>query len=404
MLSVRDAIDKVLSFNVNLNKIKVPIIESLAKILAEDVIANQDIPMFDNSAMDGFAVKAIDIIGADKNYPIKLKLIKEDLPAGKIPAFTLDLGNAVQIMTGAPLPSGCDCVVPKEDTLKEGENVLIFKEYKTGDNIRQKGEDIKEGQIVLKSGKKIFPADIGVMASLGIENILIYKPPTVGILPTGDEIIPINQPLTIGKVRDSNSYSLSAQIKESGAYFIRYDIAKDEKSLIKNKVLLGLKECDILLLTGGVSVGEYDYVKEILNEIGAEFVFWKVNQRPGKPIAFLTYKDKFIFALPGNPVSVMVCFELYVRPLIKKFMGEKNLFKARIKAKAYSDYKHKEGRTDFVRVKLEKVGNELYFQPTGLQGSGILTSMANADGLAIFAEEASVIKKDDVVEVILLKE
>ena len=404
MLSVKEAQEKVLSCQVKHKIKKVSLLDSFGLALAENMISEDFIPAYDNSAMDGFAVKAVDIIGADKNYPIKLKLIKQDLPAGKIPENKLESGYCVQIMTGAPIPEGSDCVVMKEDAIKEGKDVLIFRECKQGENVRYKGEDIKKGDIVIKKGKKIFPGDIGVMASIGRSEILVNFPPTVGILATGSELVEIQEKLETGKVRDSNSYSLSAQIKEAGACSERYGIIRDDKEILKKKIREALSNCDILLLTGGVSVGDYDFVKEILGELDAEFIFWKVNQRPGKPMAFLTYKDKFIFALPGNPVSVMVCFELYVRPLIKKIMGDKKLFRNAITARASSDFKHREGRTDFIRVKIEKVENETYFKSTGMQGSGILMSMSEADGLAVFPEEIGNIEKNTEIEVYLLKD
>lgn len=403
MLSVKEAQEKVVNSTIVRTAVKVPILDSLHMVLAEDIISCDDIPAYDNSAVDGFAVKSIDAIGAEKNYPVKLKLLKEDIPAGKVSADTIESGMCMQIMTGAPVPKGCDCVVMKEDVLKEGRDVLVFKECKQGENIRFKGEDIKKDDAVLKSGKKIYPADIGVMASTGTSMVSVFKPPVVAILPTGDELIGINEGLVLGKVRDSNSYSLSAQIKETGAEYKSYGIVKDDKELIKNSILSALEQCDILLLTGGVSVGDYDYVKEILDSIGAEFVFWRVNQRPGKPMAFLTYNNKFIFGLPGNPVSVMVCFEFYVRPLIKLFVGETELYRKKINAKADDDFSHKPGRTDFVRVRLDFSRDGIYFKSTGLQGSGILMSMSEADGLAIFPESVGNIEKDTEIEVLLLK-
>jgi len=404
MLSVKEAQAKVLECEVKLKTKKVDILAGCGKVLAQDIISNDFIPAYDNSAMDGFAVRAVDIIGADKNYPVRLKLIKEDIPAGKVPDITVESGFAVPIMTGAPIPAGCDCVVMKEDALKEGRDVLVFREFYEGQNIRYRGEDIKKGETVLKSGKKIYPADIGVLASIGVNLIDIYKPPLVAILSTGDELVDINHKLDEGKVRDSNSYSLAAQAREAGADFKMYGIVKDDKELIRGKISAALGECDILLLSGGVSVGDYDFVKEILADTGAEFIFWRVNQRPGKPLAFLSYKDKFIFGLPGNPVSVMVCFEMYVRPLIKKMMADKNLFRIKIQAKAAQDYKHREGRTDFIRVVLEKTDSGYYFKPTGMQGSGILTSMAEADGLAVFPEDTSTIYKEETVDIYLLRQ
>jgi molybdopterin molybdotransferase len=404
MISVKEATEKILSCEVNLKTVRVSILDSLGKILAENITASESIPAYDNSAMDGFAVRSVDIIGADKNYPVRLRLLREDIPAGKVPGVVIESGTAVQIMTGAALPEGCDCVVAKEDALKEGKDVFIFSEIKKGGNIRHKGEDIKSGSIIVRKGSRIFPGVIGVLASIGVENILVYKTPVVGILATGDELVYINDSLSVGKVRDSNSYSLASLCREIMIEYKLFGIVKDDRDVIREKILEALKNCDILLLTGGVSVGDYDFVKEILDDIGADFIFWRVNQRPGKPVAFLTYGDKFIFGLPGNPVSVMVCFEVYVRPLIKKMSGDSDLFRKKIRATSLEEYGHQHGRTDFIRVKIEKTDEGYCFRSTGMQGSGILTSMVEADGLAVFSETEELIEAGKTIDVILLKD
>jgi len=404
MLSVKEALEKILSCPIVQKTEKVAVLDSLGFVMAEGVVSDDNIPAYNNSAMDGYAVKSMDIAGADRNYPIKLKLFREDLPAGSVPKTKLETGYCMQIMTGAPIPDGSDCVVMKEDALKEGRDVLIFKECKSGENIRLAGEDIKKGDVVLQKNKKIYPADIGVLASIGKSEVLVYKPPLIGILTTGNELIEVGEKLQTGKVRDSNSYSLAAQIKELCLQYKKYGIVKDEKEVLKKKIGEALGECDILLLTGGVSVGDYDYVKEILDDIGAEFVFWRVNQKPGKPLTFLTYKDKFIFGLPGNPVSVMVCFEIYVRPLVKRIMGDAQLFRKQISVRASEDFKHKEGRTEFARVKLDKIDDEIFFKSTGRQGSGILTSMAEADGIAEFPDDIGNICKGEEIKVYLLRD
>ena len=404
MLSVKEAQDKVLSSIIKIKTKEVPIIDSPGLVLAEDIISNEDIPIYDNSAMDGYAVRVEDVKGADKNYPVKLKLISEDIPAGKVPTTKIEPGHCMSIMTGAPIPEGCSGVVMKEDSERENSYVLVFKECTQGENMRYAGEDIKKGDVVLHKGKKICSADVGVMASIGISKVLVSCPPIVGIISTGDELLEIEDKLEVGKVRDSNSYSLSAQVKESGATYKRYGIVKDEKSALEKKIAGALSKCDILLISGGVSLGDYDYVKDTLVNIGANLIFWRVNQKPGKPLAFLTYRDKFIFGLPGNPVSVMVCFEMYVRPLIRKMMGFDKLFRELVLAKAAHDFKHKKGRTNFVRVIIEKEDNEYFIKSTGMQGSGILTSMVKADGIAVFPENTGDIKKGDEVEVYKLKE
>jgi len=236
MLSAKEARDRVTDSEVRIRVKKVPILSSLHLILAEDIISNDFIPAFDNSAVDGYAVKAMDIIGAEKNYPVKLRLLKEDIPAGKVPVDSLEPGMCIQIMTGAPIPQGCDCIVMKEDVLKEGKDVLVFKECRQGDNIRLKGEDIRQGEVVLKRGAKIYPADIGLMASIGASEVPVYLSPFVGIIATGDELVDIGEELKFTKVRDSNSYILAAQIVESGAELRRYGIVPDDKAVIRGRV------------------------------------------------------------------------------------------------------------------------------------------------------------------------
>ncbi|MHB8278503.1 MAG: molybdopterin molybdotransferase MoeA, partial [Candidatus Humimicrobiaceae bacterium] len=279
MLSVKEAQQQILNLQVKIKTKKVPVLDTLGLVLAKDIISDDNIPAYDNSAMDGYAVKAEDILGADKNYPVKLNLLKEDLPAGKVPCRSLKSGYAMSIMTGAPIPQGCSCVVMGEDTQEKGHFVLVFKECREGKNIRYRGEDIKKGDKVLKRGKVIYPGDIGVMASIGKSEVPVIYPPLLGIMTTGNELLEIDSELTMGKVRDSNSYSLAAQVKEVGAYYKKYGIVRDEKEILGKKITEALAECDILLLTGGVSVGNYDFVKEVLGSIGAQLLFWGVNQR-----------------------------------------------------------------------------------------------------------------------------
>ena len=404
MISCEEAIREVLENPPELTVVKEPILDSLNYILAEDIISNDDIPANDNSAMDGFAVILKDLTGADKTYPIALKKYDYDIPAGEYTKFVVKKGFCIKIMTGAPVPQGCDCIVKKEDVQIKEDKVLFFKEYKYFENIRHKGEDIKKGEAVFGKGHRIDPAAMGVFASLGIKDVPIYKPPLVGIISTGNELIGINDKLLFGMVRDSNSYSLAAQVVESGAKYIRYGIVKDNKRDLKVAVKKAITECDLILISGGVSVGDYDYIKEILNESGAQEIFWGVKQKPGKPLTFYKSDGKPIFGLPGNPVSVMVCFELYVRPLIRKMMGGKDLFRKTISAKALHSFKHEPGRTEFVRVKIKKDKDNNYFaEITGEQGSGILTSMAQADGIAEIEENKKDITEGENLKVYVIK-
>ncbi len=403
LLSVKEAQKKVLSARFSPRLSKLTILDSLGLVLAEDITSKDNIPNYDNSAMDGYAVKAADIKGAARSSPVRLRIYKGDIAAGDTSKTELEPGFCIPIMTGAAVPRGCDCVVMKEDTEAEGSNLLVYRECSKGENIRLGGEDIRKGELVLSKLKKLYPADIGILASLGIGEVTVYAPPRVGIISTGNEIIEIDKKLSPGKVRDSNSYSLASQVREAGAKPVRYGIVPDHRDSLQKNISGALKDCDLLLLSGGVSVGEYDYVKEILVDAGAELIFWRVNQKPGKPLTFLTSGDKMIFGLPGNPVSVMVCFEMYVRPLIRKMMGYEGLFRKKVRAKALEDIRHKKGRTNFARVILSRKGGTYYFKPTGAQGSGILTSMSKADGIAVFGQSLGGIKKGDKADVYLLK-
>ena len=404
MISVEEAQRIVLNAGLKPGVKKLPILESLGLTLAEDIISSEDIPIYDNSAMDGYAVRAIDIKGAEKSYPIRLVLTGEDIPAGRIPKSTVNPGFCMPIMTGAPLPEGADSVVKKEDTQRDAGSVMVFREIEKGENVRYRGEDIKKGSTVFRKGDRINPGTIGVLASLGNSEIMVYRPPIIGVLATGDELIGVDEKLITGKVRDSNSYSLSAQVKEMGIEYRRFGTAPDDEALLLKKIKEALGECDILLLSGGISVGDYDLVKDTLESIGAKLLFWRVNQKPGKPLAFFEYGNKYIFGLPGNPVSVMVCFEMYVRPMIRKSMGIHNLFRPEVIAEALHDFKNKTGRINFIRAIVENKDGQYFFKSTGMQGSGILTSMAKANGIARFPADLGNVVKGSKVNVYLLGE
>ncbi len=404
MISYKKALEIVEDINIRPRFEELELLESLGCVLARDILANEDIPAYDNSAMDGYALIHDDIKEASKDKPASLLLLEEDISAGKDIDLSVQKGACVSIMTGGRIPKGADAVVMQEDVKEVKGRVFFFKECTKGQNIRKKGEDIRKGTAVLLKGKRLSPPDIGVMASLGYGHITIYKRPLVGILSTGDELIELAEKLSAPNVRDSNSYSLAAQVMEMKAKFKRYGIVKDRKSLMEKTIAQSLEESDILLISGGISVGKYDYVKEILQHMGAELLFWQVRQKPGKPLAVFTYQEKVIFALPGNPVSSMVCFYVYVSKLIGRMMGLPNHHYKSINAKTKETLPHKKGRTEFIRVRLEKKDSMHYIVKTGPQGSGILTSLVEADGIALIDEEAQIVKKGTELEVILIKE
>lgn len=381
----------------------VSISDSLGLIVVEDVSSEENIPPFDNSAMDGFAVRSKDTISASPKNPATLLLRGETLMAGNIPKVKLKEKTAVGIMTGAPIPLGADTVIPVEFCKKLEDRVIIYTHYPANMNIRKAGEDIRRGDKVLERNTLIYPADIGVLASLGMEKIKVFSKPIVAILCTGDELVDIKTPLSPGKIRSSNTYSLSAQVKEVGAIPLEYGIIKDNTEEIKEKITDALERADLIITSGGVSMGERDIVKNIVTEIGAELKFWKIAQRPGLPMAFWVFEKKPFFGLPGNPVSVMVCFENYIRPSIFKMMNKKFQPRQIIKAKMAHPVKSKKGRVHYLRVIVYKERDELWVKTTGDQGSGILRSMARANGLLTVPAEKNLIERGEDVEIRMLK-
>ncbi|MEE8359801.1 MAG: gephyrin-like molybdotransferase Glp, partial [Candidatus Omnitrophota bacterium] len=300
--------------------------ESLSRVVSEDISSDVDIPLLDNSAMDGYAVKASDTTRSTQNNPSALKVV-EDLRAGYLASREIHEKEAIRIMTGAPIPDGAYSVVMFEFTEKDGKDaVKIFKEVTRGENVRRSGEDIKNGELVIKKGTLLNSAHIGIAASLGKSSLKVARRPRVAVLATGDEVIDVNEKLAPGKLRNSNTYTLCSQVLKSGGIPKNLGIAKDEPDLLESKIREGF-DCDIILTSGGVSVGDYDLVKHILAKTGTDIKFWKVAMRPGKPLVFgkiFTPSGKGIpiFGLPGNPVSSMVSFEVFVRPTIIKMLGQ----------------------------------------------------------------------------------
>ena len=377
---------------------KVAILEALDRVLAEEIFSDEDIPPFDNSAMDGYAVIASDTKGASASQPAVLEVV-EELPAGYEAAKVVKNGEAIKIMTGAPMPKGADAVVMVEDTKLEDSRALIFKEISPGDNVRRAGEDVKKGDKVLQKGTLIRPAEIGMLAALGKPKITVVRKPRVAILSTGDELVDIGEKLSPGKIRNSNTYSLYAQIKRLNCIPIDMGIAKDVSTEVKEKIQDGLASADMILISGGVSVGEYDLVKDVLIELGIDMKFWKVAMKPGKPMLFGIIDSKPVFGLPGNPVSVMISFEQFVRPALLKMSGRSSIRKPIFKAILDGEIRQKLGRKNFIRAWIEPVNGNYHAKITGPQGSGILRSMTLANGLIIVPEDISHIQTGAEVNV-----
>ncbi|OGP96348.1 MAG: hypothetical protein A2157_14880 [Deltaproteobacteria bacterium RBG_16_47_11] len=400
MLTVEEALNKILSHVEPLGSEKVSILEALGRIITENINAPRDIPPLDNSAMDGYALRSEDIQSASLDNRVRLEVI-EDLPAGFISKKMIQRGQAIRIMTGAPIPGGADAVIPVEDTERGDGFALIFNSVPPGENIRKAGEDVKKGDRIISAGDLVRPAEIGMMASVGRSFVSVYQRPLVAILCTGEELVDVDGTLDEGKIISSNSYTLAAQVKDCGAIPVQIGIAKDQKEDIENKLQQGLR-ADVIISSAGISVGDYDFVKDVLKNMGMEMVFWRVAMQPGKPFAFGTIRGKPVFGLPGNPVSSMVSFEQFVRPSLLKMMGHHQLFRPVIEAILKEEIRKKAGRRQFVRASVSLKENQYVVTTTGEQGSGILKSMVKANGLIMIPEDSEIVRAGEKVKVQLL--
>lgn len=401
MLSVEEALARVLAAFEPLPPERVPVLETLGQVLAENVYADMDIPPLTNTAMDGYAVQAADTAGASPEYPVRLRVVY-DLAAGYTTDVAVTPGTAIRIMTGAPIPPGADAVVRFEDTERGGEWVSIFKEVPVGKNVRQAGEDVKKGVLILSWGTELRPQEVGMLAALGHKEAWVHRRPRVAILATGDEVIEIDAPWQPGKIRNANSYSNAAQVVRYGGVPILLGIARDDVKELTDRIRAGLEQgADLFLTSGGVSVGDFDVVKEVLATEG-EIAFWRVQMKPGKPLAFGHIQGVPLLGLPGNPVSAMVSFELFARPAILKMLGKARLEKPTVEVTLLDEITRKDDRRHFLRVMLEERKGEYFARLTGDQGSGILLSMVQAQVLAIIPEDVNHLPAWERVQVMML--
>ena len=372
--------------------------QSLGRVLAEEVRANRDQPPYDISAMDGFAVRSADLAAGN----VALAVI-EDIKAGDLPTLIVQTGQCARIMTGAPVPPGADAVIRVEDTrqLPDG-RVEIAVPVKAGNDIRFLGENMRNGDVVLAAGTEITPGVIGVLATVKSARVKVFCRPRVAILSSGDELEALDAPFDATKIADSNSYALMAQVQALGIEPVRLGIARDDPDELANYLKRGLK-FDVLLVSGGTSVGVHDHVRPTLEALGVTMHFWRVEMRPGHPVAFGTYGKSVVFGLPGNPVSSMVCFEQFVLPVLRQWMGHQRLFRRTLTAELTHPVKTRAGRTEFVRVALSIAAAGGYLATsTGAQSSGDLTSMARADGLLVVPDVCDGLAAGDAVQVQLL--
>jgi len=401
MLGVEEALERVLTAFQPLEPERVPVLEALGRVLTEDLLADMDIPPLTNTAMDGYAVRAADTDGAGPDRPARLRVIY-DLAAGYTTDVAVRPGTAIRIMTGAPLPPGADAVVQFEDTAREGEWVHIFKGVPVGRNVRQAGEDVQRGALILPRGSEVRPQEVGMLAALGHKEVWVHRRPRVAILATGDEVIEIDAPWQPGKIRNANSYSNAAQVLRYGGVPLLLGIARDDVADLTAKIRAGLEQgADLFLTSGGVSVGDFDVVKQVLAAEG-EMAFWRVRMKPGKPLAFGHLRGVPLLGLPGNPVSAMVAFELFARPAILKMLGKTRLEKPTVEAVLLDGIRSKDDRRHYLRVSLEEREGVYQARLTGDQGSGILLSMVRAQGLAIIPEEVDHLPAGARVRVMML--
>jgi len=401
MLSVEEASQRLLGYFHLLEPETVPVLESLGRVLAEDIRADVDIPPHANTAMDGYALQAADTRAASPESAVELRIIA-DLAAGYVSSQEVVPGTCIRIMTGAPIPRGADAVVPFEDTERKGDLVRIFKGVSTEDNVRQAGEDVKKGTLVLHKGCRIRPQEVGMLATVGHKDVQVTRRPRVAILATGDEVVEIDAPLAPGKIRNSNSYSNAAQVLAAGGEPVLLGIAHDQVDELTSRIRAGLAmKVDLFLTSGGVSVGDFDVVKQVLAAEG-EITFWRVRMKPGKPLAFGRIGGVPLLGLPGNPVSAMVSFELFARAAILKMLGLRDPERPSVEATLVDGMKHKDTRRHFVRVNVWEREGTYLASLTGEQGSGILSSMVEANGLAIIPEDWTSAPRGSKVRVMLL--
>ena len=396
MISVEKAHEIILDSVRKLDGEKVEILQAAGRVLFKEIISDINIPPLDNSAMDGYAIIASDTENASKTSPAVLPITGEIQAGGDFENTFVVKGKAVRIMTGAPVPKGADSVVQFEDTEESDEIVKVFRKVKKGENIRLAGEDVKNGNTVFLKGRILKSADIGIFASLNLTEVEVFRLPSIALVSTGDEIAEVGDVIKPGQIRNSNAYSILSELKKYNLPAVYLGIVRDDRDAVR-KIFTKALESDIVITTGGVSMGKYDFVREIMTELGVEIKIDSIKMKPGKPLAFGTKGGTLFFGLPGNPVSAMVSFSQFVRPALFKMTGAIKFSKPEVFAILEEDIKKKPGRRHFMRGVFSVKDGMFYVRTTGDQGSGILKSMSEANCLMIFPEENDILKKGEKI-------
>ncbi len=408
MIGVAAARRAILAGVVPLPIEEVPLLDALGLVLADTITATADIPPFRNSAMDGYAVRAADLRAATRTMPARLRVIAEG-PAGYAPRGTVTRGTAIRIMTGAPLPPGADTVVRFEETDEPTRDpahaaaepeVAVFVAQGPAINVRETGEDLRAGSVALAAGTALRPAELGVLASLGYGRVRVHRRPQIAIVSTGDEVVPAGQPLAPGQIRDSNSTTLAALVRRYGGVPRLLGVARDTVAEL-TATLAAARDADLILTSGGVSMGDYDMVKDVLRAEG-RIDIWQVRMKPGKPLAYGQLGGKPFLGLPGNPVAAYVSFELFARPIILRQLGHATLDKPTIRARLAERVRNGGGRQHYVRALVTAGPDGPIVRPTGEQGSGVLTALTRANGLIVIPEGVEALAADALVEVEML--
>jgi len=406
-LSVEEARELVLKRCRVLEAEEVPLLDSLGRVLAEDVRSDIDVAPFDNSAMDGYAVRAADLEAASEQNPVTLAVISH-IAAGDYSDLEVGPGQAARIMTGAPVPPGADAVVmveytePGEALGSTGGTVRVMRPVRSGENIRRRAEEVAEGDVVLEAGEVVGPAAIGLLASTGHAVVRVRRRPRVAVLSTGDELVEVTEKPGPGKIRNSNSYSIAAQVIAAGGVSLRYPIVRDEPGATREAFARAAAEADFIVTSGGVSVGDFDYVKPVLEELG-EMEFCKVAMRPGNPQTLGSISGVPFFGLPGNPTSTYVGFEIFVRPALRYMQGHTKLDRPRQTAVLAHDVKKKQDRRYFLRARLERLADgTLSVSLSGSQSSALLTAAHRGNCLLVLPEGEGSFRAGSTAEVIRL--
>ncbi len=400
MLSVKKALEIILDAARPLSPAVLPIKQALGRVIAEDVTSEVTIPPYDNSAMDGYAVRSEDLKTASEDSPCRLHVLGT-IAAGDMPQKSVSSGAAIQIMTGAAVPEGADSVIPVEKTRRDGDSVEVFSATKAGQHIRRAGEDIQPGQLCVSKDRVLGPMDIGVLASIGRPEAPVVPSAKVAILSTGDELLLAHEPAEEGKIRTSNNYTLSGMAVECGATPIDLGVVKDRPGALPER-LKEAADADVFVTSGGVSMGEFDYVKKDLDEMGWEFKFWKVAIKPGKPMIFGLWNGKPFFGLPGNPASSVVTFEVFVRPALMKMMGHTTWDRPEVEAELTTPIRTLPNRAYYTSAILTQRETQYYVASAGSQSSGVLSSLVRANCLIVTPEGTNSLEPGARVRVQLL--